>query len=102
METTKKILMEVVQKYEKSLKREKNYLKELDNDKATLAFITERIEAKDDLPDGCVYESYDEWVDTIKKEIESSNKSLGRLKVKNEELKAIRYYLNHVSEESAA
>lgn len=89
----KEIITEVVEKQKKSVEREKNYKKELENDKALLAHIEELIGNGDTIPAESAYESYTAWKEAVEKQIKAGQSSLDRIDTEKAEIIAFEYFL---------
>lgn len=89
----KPIIVELVEKLKKGLEREPAVNKELADDKLTLEVLEQRKTDGTALPEGCPYETYDEWITQIAKEIKSSESSLGRLGIDKAEIVALEYFI---------
>lgn len=88
----KKVLMgKYGDKLESAIKREAGIRKEIENDKA-LARHLEAQKATGTPFENPVYDSYDEWLETIAKQIKKSENSLANIEFKKVELEAIRLY----------
>lgn len=95
----KRVLEDVIIKTKKSIEREATFLKELADDRATLAYI-EKIQIDGDpLPVDSPYASFDEWELQIEKEIKSSTNSIDRIAVEKAELMALEYFVETAPEE---
>jgi len=78
----KEVMGKFAKKLENAIKREVAVTKEIENDKAAGAAL-----------DTTAYESYDTWIDTIKKQIKKSESTLTNIEFKKVELEAVNQYL---------
>ena len=91
--TEKKELMgKYAKKLENAIKREVTVMKEIENDKALIKYL-EGQKASGAAFDNTVYESYDAWIETIKKQIKKSESTLTNIEFKKVELEAIQKYI---------
>ena len=91
--TEKKELMgKFAKKLENAIKREASVIKEMENDKALIKYL-EGLKASGAAFDNTVYESYDAWIETIKKRIKKSASTLTNIEFKKVELEAIQKYI---------
>ena len=91
--TEKKELMgKYAKKLENAIKREVAVTKEIENDKALIKYL-EAQKAAGAALDATAYESYDAWIDTIKKQIKKSESTLTNIEFKKVELEAVNQYL---------
>ena len=91
--TEKKELMgKYAKKLENAIKRETSVMKEIENDKALIKYL-EGLKASGAAFDNTVYESYDAWIETIKKQIKKSESTLKNIEFKKVELEAIQKYI---------
>ena len=79
-------------KLENAIKREASVIKEMENDKALIKYL-EGLKASGAAFDNTVYESYDAWIETIKKQIKKSENTLKNIEFKKVELEAIQKYI---------
>ena len=87
--TEKKELMgKYAKKLENAIKREASVMKEIENDKALIKYLEGRAAF-----DNTVYESYDAWIETIRKQIKKSESTLTNIEFKKVELEAIQKYI---------
>lgn len=93
---TKEVITEVLGKLKKSTERENTYLKELEDDKATLTYIEKLVEDSTPFPEDNLYNSFTEWSDSIKKEIKAGESSLKRIEKEKAEIIAFEFYLANV------
>lgn len=89
----KPIVQESLNKLKESIKREVTYNKELADDKLALETLEKMKSEGTALPEGCPYNSYDEWIQQIAKEIKSGETSLGRIGVEKAEIVAFEYFV---------
>ena len=91
--TEKKELMgKYAKKLENAIKREAAVMKEIENDKALIKYL-EGQQASGAAFDNTVYESYDAWIETIRKQIKKSESTLTNIEFKKVELEAIQKYI---------
>ena len=91
--TEKKELMgKYAKKLENAIKRETSVMKEIENDKALIKYL-EGQKASGAAFDNTVYESYDAWIETIRKQIKKSESTLTNIEFKKVELEAIQKYI---------
>ncbi|MDY2980850.1 MAG: hypothetical protein SOR81_04480 [Fusobacterium sp.] len=94
----KPIVQESLDKLKESIKREISYTKELADDRLTLEILEKRKTDGEELPVGCPYESYDQWIEQINKEIKSSETSIARIGKEKAEIMAFDYFVKNASE----
>ena len=91
--TEKKELMgKYAKKLENAIKREAAVMKEIENDKALIKYL-EGQKTSGVAFDNKVYESYDAWIETIRKQIKKSESTLTNIEFKKVELEAIQKYI---------
>lgn len=91
--TEKKILVEAyVSKLDKAILRELSVKKEIENDKITVKYLEEQKAAGVEF-DNPVYEDYDSWIETVKKQIKKSQNTLANIVFKKVEVEALRVFL---------
>ena len=91
--TEKKELMgKYAKKLENAIKREATVMKEIENDKALIKYL-EGQKNSGAAFDNTVYESYDAWIETIRKQIKKSESTLTNIEFKKVELEAIQKYI---------
>ena len=91
--TEKKELMgKYAKKLENAIKREVTVMKEIENDKALIKYL-EGQKISGVAFDNTVYESYDAWIETIRKQIKKSESTLTNIEFKKVELEAIQKYI---------
>ena len=91
--TEKKELMgKYAKKLENAIKRETSVMKEIENDKALIKYL-EGQKISGAACDNTVYESYDAWIETIRKQIKKSESTLKNIEFKKVELEAIQKYI---------
>ena len=91
--TEKKELMgKYAKKLENAIKRETAVMKEIENDKALIKYL-EGQKTSGAAFDNPVYESYDAWIETIRKQIKKSESTLTNIEFKKVELEAIQKYI---------
>lgn len=95
VEEAKVIVQESLEKLKESIKREVGYTKELADDKLTLKTLEKMKTDGEELPVGCPYESFDEWITQINKEIKSSEQSIARIGKEKAEIMAFEYYVTN-------
>ncbi|MGL6024999.1 MAG: hypothetical protein ACRC0F_10330, partial [Cetobacterium sp.] len=97
--TEAKYLLEaVIEKTEKSIEKEKNYQRELTDDRSTLVQIQNLQDNGEILPSDCGYDSYTEWAEEIEKEIKTGENSIRRIEVEKAELMAFKYFVENAPE----
>ncbi len=92
----KKILKKYCIRLTKAINSEARIRKELESDRATLKYITSQKEAGNVLEESS-FESYDEWTDTIEKQIKVGENTLANIAFKKIELEALNYYIQQNS-----
>ena len=91
--TEKKELMgKYAKKLENAIKRETSVMKEIENDKALIKYLEGQKTSGTGF-DNTVYESYDAWIETIRKQIKKSESTLTNIEFKKVELEAIQKYI---------
>ena len=91
--TEKKELMgKYAKKLENAIKREVTVMKEIENDKALIKYL-EGQKISGVAFDNTVYESYDAWIETIRKQIKKSESTLTNIEFKRVELEAMQKYI---------
>ena len=91
--TEKKELMgKYAKKLGNAIKREATVMKEIENDKALIKYL-EGQKTSGVAFDNAVYESYDAWIETIRKQIKKSESTLTNIEFKKVELEAIQKYI---------
>ena len=91
--TEKKELMgKYTKKMENAIKREASVMKEIENDKALIKYL-EGQKTSGAAFDNTVYENYDAWIETIRKQIKKSESTLTNIEFKKIELEAIQKYI---------
>ena len=91
--TEKKELMgKFAKKLENAIKRETAVTKEIENDKALIKYLEEQ-KTSGAAFNNTVYESYDVWIETIKKQIKKSESTLANIEFKKVELEAVQKYI---------
>lgn len=83
----------------KSIERELAVKKELEDDKAVLTYVQGLSEKSEPLPEGCSYTSFTEWIESIKKEIKSSETSLKNIELDKTYILVLDYIINDATEE---
>ena len=90
--TEKKELMgKYAKKLENAIKREASVMKEIENDKELIKYL-EGQKTSGAAFDNTVYESYDAWIETIRKQIKKSESTLTNIEFKKVELEACLLY----------
>lgn len=69
-------ILEQKEELENSVKRKLSLQMELENDKATLAYLQDLMDNGESLPPGNPYGSFADWCDTIQKQIKTTENSL--------------------------
>ena len=91
--TEKKGLMgKYAKKLENAIKRETSVMKEIESDKALIKYL-EGQKISGVAFDNTVYESYDAWIETIRKQIKKSESTLTNIEFKKVELETIQKYI---------
>lgn len=90
---TKEIITGQVEKLKKSVQREVNYFKEMENDKALLEHIEELMESGETIPAESPYESFAEWKEAVEKQIKAGESSLRRIDTEKAEIIAFEYFI---------
>ncbi len=90
-EEKKELMGKYAKKLENTIKREAAVIKEMENDKALIKYL-EGQKASGAF-DNTVYESYDAWIETIKKQIKKSENTLKNIEFKKVELEAVQKYI---------
>ena len=88
----KEVMEKFAKKLENAIKREIAVIKEIENDKALIKYLEAQKTAGAAL-DTTAYESYDAWIDTIKKQIQKSESTLTNIEFKKVELEAVKQYI---------
>lgn len=88
----KVILGEYANKLEKEIGKELAVAKEIEDDKATLKYVTTQKESGEPLIDSA-YVSYDEWLENINKEIKAGENRIKTIAFKKIELEAIKVFI---------
>lgn len=98
IKATKEVITGQLEKLKTSIKREKSYLQELEDDKAVLTHIEELMEKGESLGVDSPYASYNEWKESIEKEIKAGEASIKRIDVEKSEIIAFEYFLANAEE----
>ena len=88
----KELMGKFAKKLENAIKREASVIKEMENDKALIKYL-EGLKASGAAFDNTVYESYDAWIETIRKQIKKSESTITNIEFKKVELEAIQKYI---------
>lgn len=97
-----KVLVEVsLKKLQESIKREVNYKKEIADDKIALKAVLAAQEKAEPLDPEEGYNTYNEWIEQLGKEIKAGENSLDRIGKEKAEIVAFTYYLENAKEEPA-
>lgn len=99
MKETKATITGVLEKLKKSIDREDSYKKELENDKATLAYIQDLMDSGESLPPENPYGSFADWSEAIQKQIKTTETSIKRIGVEKDEIFAFEYFLKNAPED---
>ena len=91
-EEKKELMGKYAKKLENAIKREGAVIKEMENDKALIKYL-EGQKTSGAAFDNTVYESYDAWIETIKKQIKKSENTLKNIEFKKVELEAVQKYI---------
>ena len=89
----KPIVQESLDKLKASIKREVTYSKEIADDKMLLKTIEKMKTDGEELPVGCPYASFDEWITQINKEIKAGENSVARIGKEKAEIVAFEYFI---------
>lgn len=89
----KPIVQESLDKLKASIKREVTYSKEIADDKMLLKTIEKMKTDGEELPAGCPYASFDEWIEQINKEIKAGENSVARIGKEKAEIVAFEYFI---------
>lgn len=89
----KPIVQESLDKLKASIKREVTYSKEIADDKMLLKTIEKMKTGGEELPVGCPYASFDEWIEQINKEIKAGENSVARIGKEKAEIVAFEYFI---------
>ncbi len=92
MEEKKIVLGTYAERLEKEIKKEVAVTREIEDDKATLKYVTSQKEAGTAL-ENSAYGSYDEWTESINKEIKAGENRLKAISFKKIELEAIKAFI---------
>lgn len=88
----KELMTKYSKKLENAIKREVSVVKELENDKTLIKYLEEQ-KTLGATFDNEIYESYDTWIETIKKQVKKSENTLTNIEFKKVELEAIQKYI---------
>ena len=88
----KELMGKFAKKLENAIKREAAVTKEIENDKALIKYLEEQ-KTSGVAFNNTVYESYDVWIETIKKQIRKSESTLANIEFKKVELEAVQKYI---------
>lgn len=89
----KPIVQESLDKLKASIKREVTYTKELADDQMLLSTIEKMRTDGEQLPVGCPYASFDEWIEQVNKEIKAGEGSIARIGKEKAEIVAFEYFI---------
>ena len=89
------ILEAEVEKKKKSISNEKNYLRELTDDRSALMYVEVLQSEGKPLPPDSGYDSFTEWKTQLEKEIKSSETSLVRIETERAELRAFEFFVEN-------
>lgn len=93
----KPIVQESLDKLKASIKREVTYTKELADDKMLLQTIQKMKTNGEELPVGCPYASFDEWIEQVNKEIKAGESSIARIDKEKAEIVAFEYFITNAN-----
>ena len=93
----KPIVQESLDKLKASIKREVTYSKEIADDKMLLKTIEKMKTDGEELPVGCPYASFDEWIEQINKEIKAGENSVARIGKEKAEIVAFEYFITNAN-----
>ena len=88
----KELIGKFAKKLENAIKREAAVTKEIENDKALIKYLEEQ-KTSGVAFNNTIYESYDVWIETIKKQIKKSENALANIEFKKVELEAVQKYI---------
>ena len=88
----KELMGKFAKKLENTIKREAAVTKEIENDKALIKYLEEQ-KTSGVAFNNTVCESYDVWIETIKKQIKKSESTLVNIEFKKIELEAVQKYI---------
>ena len=91
----KPIVQESLDKLKASIKREVTYSKEIADDQMLLKTIEKMKTDGEELPVGCPYASFDEWIEQINKEIKAGENSVARIGKEKAEIVAFEYFIEN-------
>lgn len=100
LKETKEIVTGQLEKYKKSIEREKNYFKEIENDRALLEHIEELMEQGETIPAESPYESFADWKGTIEDQIKAGESSLKRIDTEKALIIALEYYITNATDDA--
>lgn len=86
----------------KSIERELAVKKEIEDDKAVLTYIQGLSEKNQPLPVGCSYESFGQWIESIKKEIKTGENSLKNIELDKTYIAVFDYIITKAKDEPVA
>lgn len=101
MREIKEIVTGQLEKLKKSIKREDNYFKEMENDRALLEHIEELMEQGGTIPAESPYESFAQWKETVEKQIKAGENSLKRIDTEKAEITAFEYFIANAQDTDA-
>lgn len=87
----KEIMKKYAEKLEKTIKTEKSVLKEIEDDEFTLKALKEKKQSGAAL-EATAYESWDEWIAQIEKEVKAGQASITNIAFKKVLLEAVKAY----------
>lgn len=88
----KDLMSKYAEKLEKTIKTEKSVLKEIEDDKLTLATLKDKKQSAAPF-DNTVYESWDEWIAQLEKEVKAGQTSISNIEFKKVLLEAVKKYV---------
>lgn len=94
----KDLIQGLIDKMTKSNEREVNLKKELSDDNLTLTKVQEMMDNNESLPIDSPYDSFEDWVSSIEKEIATSLKSLAKINEQKIHIEALQYYIDNFQE----
>lgn len=88
----KDLMSKYAEKLEKTIKTEKSVLKEIEDDKLTLATLKDKKQSGAPF-DNTVYTSWDEWIAQLEKEVKAGETSISNIEFKKVLLEAVKKYV---------
>lgn len=94
----KEIMTQQKVEFEKSIKKENEYKKNLEDAKSLKAYVEKLISDSTPLPPDSPYKNYEEWKSDISKDIVNAQNGIDRIAREKNLLECINYYLENVTE----